>query len=140
MPYKDPQKQREAKQRYNARNQDRVRSWTKAWSERNKDRRLASAKAWRGRNPGRRFLAKLREYGLTLDDYMRMWEMQRGCCAICFCDLTTLPPKHRHIDHDHKTGLVRGLLCRGCNHGLGGFKDNLASLAEAFQYLLRSRR
>ena len=42
-----------------------------------------------------------------------------------------------HIDHDHKTGEVRGALCHGCNIGLGGFKDNIDILNKAIEYLVR---
>jgi len=57
---------------------------------------------------------------------------QKGRCAICG------EVKKLCIDHDHKTGLLRGLLCTGCNLGLGCFQDNMAILAEAQRYLRKS--
>lgn len=73
---------------------------------------------------------RLKEYGLTPDSYQQMVEQQNGQCAICKA------VRKLHIDHDHKTGKVRGLLCAGCNHCLHQF-DEL--FEETLQYLgLRS--
>lgn len=58
-----------------------------------------------------------------------MLESQGSVCAICGC----LPPLC--VDHNHVTGVVRGLLCRNCNLALGGFKDNPDSLRKAITYL-----
>lgn len=70
-------------------------------------------------------------YNLTLDDYETMFTFQQGKCAIC-----SRPPKSTlHIDHDHKTGMVRGLLCWHCNVLLGKSKDNVDRLAAAVRYL-----
>lgn len=74
---------------------------------------------------------KLREYGLTQFAYDVLLESQEGRCAICRISLASLPTKLQHIDHDHITGVVRGVLCAHCNRGLGGFKDKIASLANA---------
>lgn len=72
------------------------------------------------------------EFGITLDDYNVMVERQRGVCAIC-----QMPEngKSLAVDHDHKTGIVRGLLCANCNNGLGRFKDNINVLLAAIHYL-----
>lgn len=71
-------------------------------------------------------------YGITLDDYERMLEWQRGCCAICGEE------KELVVDHDHVTGEVRGLLCRGCNFQLG-FVEQPGWLAKALSYLGRDQ-
>ncbi len=72
-------------------------------------------------------------YGLTPDAYQAMHDNQKGMCAICQ-DLLDDPD----TDHCHATGKVRGLLCHGCNIGLGGFRDNQQSLARAIEYLKKS--
>lgn len=69
-------------------------------------------------------------YGITTNDYDRMVLEQDGRCGICLRETTDLC-----VDHDHETGKVRGLLCRNCNAGLGSFKDNVANLLTAIQYL-----
>lgn len=57
------------------------------------------------------------EYGITLDDYQRMLKDQNDCCAICGNPDSGSRGKYNTfaIDHDHKTGKVRGLLCLLCN-------------------------
>lgn len=72
------------------------------------------------------------KYGITCDDYDRMLVEQYGCCKIC----GKRPGKRRlHIDHDHDSGAVRGLLCQNCNHLLGNAKDSPDILRLAASYL-----
>lgn len=75
-----------------------------------------------------------REYGITPEDYDRMFKRQGGVCAIC-----GTPPKkggrRLNVDHDHKTKKVRGLLCFLCNRGLGIFRDKPDRLEKAAAYL-----
>jgi len=68
-------------------------------------------------------------YGITIQDYDRMLEEQRGVCAIC-----KKPEKNRKlaVDHDHETGRVRGLLCTNCNNTLGWLERNVDA---AMKYL-----
>ena len=75
-----------------------------------------------------------RLYGITLETYNLMCEMQSGKCAICKSEPRTKRRK-LYIDHDHKTGKVRGLLCHHCNLGLGGFRDDPDALRSAISYL-----
>jgi len=73
---------------------------------------------------------KLRNrYGMTPDDHDRLWKLQEGKCAICGSDYDLV------IDHDHATNVVRGLLCRPCNMGLGAFRDSLHLLENAKEYI-----
>lgn len=81
----------------------------------------------------------LAEYGMTVAQYDAMLLRQNGCCAICGTDA---PGSKRArsdrsfcIDHDHKTGFVRGLLCAHCNRGIGLLKDDPAIVEAAVQYL-----
>lgn len=72
-----------------------------------------------------------REFGITREAYAEMEAVQGGRCAIC----GEVPEKSLHIDHDHKTGQVRGLLCGHCNRGLGLFRDDPDRLKAAARYL-----
>ena len=65
-----------------------------------------------------------------------MFIAQDGRCAICERDVCEIP-RGLYIDHDHKTGKVRGLLCDRCNMSLGGFKDNVIILQNAINYLIK---
>ena len=73
-----------------------------------------------------------RRYGITGADYDAMVAAQGGVCALC----RERPPQH--VDHDHVTGTVRGLLCSCCNQGLGNFRDSVAALRAAVVYLERT--
>lgn len=100
---------------------------------------------WRKRNPGYDKLVrnpeKVREnawrrrYGITRDDYNLMFSKQKGKCAICATEEVGRKHTHFHVDHNHTTGKVRGLLCDKCNRGLGYFNDNSDTLNNAQRYL-----
>lgn len=110
--------------------------------------RTAAARAWRHSRPeyeSARYQATKpetrerhlkRKYGVTLADYDRMLADQGGCCAICRKPEVQQFKGVFHVDHDHATGAVRGLLCRGCNHMLGVVGDDPAILARAIRYLV----
>ena len=74
------------------------------------------------------------KFKITFAEHRGMLEDQNFSCAICGWKCL---PKHRslNVDHNHKTGQVRGLLCWPCNVGLGKFKDNPQSLRSAADYL-----
>jgi len=84
------------------------------------------------------------KYGLSVDDYTRLRERQAFMCAICSIsesDLVMNPARRDRrlqVDHCHRTGTVRGLLCGDCNRGLGQFKDN-PELLEAAAAFLRAQ-
>lgn len=77
---------------------------------------------------------KLSRYGLSVEDYKRIFEDQGGQCAICGNTLI-LHHKHTHVDHCHATDKVRGILCHGCNTGIGSLHDNVDLLRKAITYL-----
>lgn len=80
-----------------------------------------------------------RHYGIGLEDFNRILAEQNGRCAVCATD----EPGGRgrfHVDHNHKTGEVRGLLCSHCNLGVGHFKDSPTLLKAAAYYLQRGKR
>lgn len=76
---------------------------------------------------------KLAHFGITMVDYNRMLKEQNGVCAICFKECG------RHlrlsVDHCHKTGKVRGLLCMRCNLALGALDDNVDRMRMALKYM-----
>ena len=82
--------------------------------------------------------SKLKPFGFTVEDYEFELENQNHVCAICGQPETEFnmgTPRRLAVDHDHKTGCYRGLLCGKCNKGIGLFKDNVAILKQAIQYL-----
>ena len=78
-----------------------------------------------------------RDYNLSIEDYRTMLESQDYVCAIC--GLSCRTQQNLVVDHDHKTGQVRGLLCRGCNSMLGYIMDDVTTLKNAIAYLEKHR-
>ena len=72
-------------------------------------------------------------YGITPEQYLALYDLQQGKCAICKEEPTT--KRGLHVDHCHTTTQVRGLLCHGCNVALGSFRDNISLLEKAISYL-----
>lgn len=72
-----------------------------------------------------------RTYGLTMEQYQSMLKKQGGVCFLCLS-----PPKIRrlHIDHDHRTGKIRALLCYQCNWYMALIDKDLALLERLFDY------
>ena len=77
--------------------------------------------------------AALKKYGMTTQDWLDLLAYQDGKCSICRRTLTRL--RVPVVDHNHKTGAVRGLLCMPCNHALGVLHDDAVWLHSAAYYL-----
>jgi len=74
------------------------------------------------------------KFGITEEDYKKLFDKQKGCCAICGVDYTA-STRNLDVDHCHDTNIVRGLLCNNCNRGLGHFQDDPEILQKAVLYL-----
>jgi hypothetical protein len=85
---------------------------------------------YRARYRQNRVLWACRRHGISLQQYESLLRKQNGCCALCL-----RVPKRFCIDHDHSTNIVRGLLCDGCNGGIGQLGDDIAGLRRALSYL-----
>lgn len=80
----------------------------------------------------RRYIS--RTYSIQLEDKAAMLWAQGGVCSICRRDLDA-DDRNTHLDHDHATGRLRGVLCHGCNVGLGAFRDDPDRMRRAIAYL-----
>lgn len=76
-----------------------------------------------------------KRYGITPKDVADMMDIQMGVCAICGGSPGKGFRKSLHVDHDHVSGKVRGLLCEKCNQGLGSFQDDPNRMLRAIEYL-----
>lgn len=74
-------------------------------------------------------------YGITIQEFEAFEKQQDERCRICKKHKSEAGRKGLHVDHNHKTGKVRGLLCTSCNQGLGRFKDNAVFLRNAADYI-----
>ena len=72
------------------------------------------------------------KYGITLNQFNEMYEQQNGCCSICN---TYVPDNKIVVDHHHKSGIVRKLLCHNCNVVLGHAKEDPNILLKCVEYL-----
>lgn len=97
---------------------------------------------WNKNHPDSVFNSQLKlRWNINLEQYTKLLRKQNGVCAICFKKETTVnrydKSKCRRltIDHCHKTGKIRGLLCNNCNQALGRLNDNRKVLKNAIQYL-----
>lgn len=96
------------------------------WNRDGLDHRCRSCNRLRGQR------GRIQAHGLTWDDYLAMFEAQGHACAICRRPHTEIS---LGIDHSHATGKVRGLLCRGCNSGMGQLQESPTVLRAAADYL-----
>ena len=103
---------------------------SKAWDDRHSD-----FKAWYGRQ--RKSYLRYR-YGIETSEYEKIFKSQFGACAVC--GFVNLEGKPLHIDHDHASGVVRGLLCGNCNRMLGLAMDKISTLNSAVDYLEKWHR
>lgn len=77
----------------------------------------------------------VRSYGITIEDYEEMLDGQHFRCAICGKHASDESDRDLSVDHCHKTGKIRGLLCQVCNCGLGWVGDDPSVLLRAVAYL-----
>jgi hypothetical protein len=115
-------KKREYMLQYNAEHVEQNRARKQRWAKEHKEE-FAAKRAIRARE------RRLRKYSLTLEQFDGMFAAQGGRCTIC------LRRRKLVVDHDHKTGKVRALLCDPCNTVLGFIEDNPARLRSAARYL-----
>jgi hypothetical protein len=117
---------REQRARHYAEHRDEINARARAKHAENPEIKRERGRRWRAANN-----ARLREHGLTPEQYDSLLSEQARCCAICDQPFAAVP----RIDHDHRTGEVRGLLCHNCNVALGHFRDNPVLLRRAIHYL-----
>ena len=84
--------------------------------------------------PCRNTMIVEKRHGLKSGELDKMKKAQKNKCAICGKHKDSLKKKLA-VDHCHKTGKIRGLLCGNCNNGLGRFQDNVKFLEKAIKYL-----
>lgn len=83
----------------------------------------------------RRNYSLIKSYGITTEDYEQMLYDQGGGCAICGSTIGNGRHKNLFVDHDHGTGIVRGLLCGRCNSAIGLLSEDLSLLVKIRKYL-----
>ena len=149
----------ESVKKFRINNPDKIKIISKRYYEKNKEKIYKNTKAWRDQNreqyriSSREYKRKLRKenpekekstsfkrhlkwlYNLSLEDYEFFLIKQNNKCAICYNLFDLSNNKNIHVDHDHRTNKIRGLLCMSCNLLLGHAKDSKILLQQAITYL-----
>ena len=131
-----PEKQAARWKRYYLKNRERMIQRTRSYEE--KIGEAEFRKRWKLRN----MKAKFARYGITEEEYNQFLETQKQKCGMCLKTLNKKVPRRIHIDHDHATGRVRGILCDGCNLFLGRLESPTypEKLEQAQTYLRKAEK
>lgn len=140
-----------ANNKYYEKHKEEIKLKSRLYYYANKEKRIEAQKKWVAKNkhkkkqytaneaPRARERNYIKKFGITVEEYNVILEQQKGVCKICNNPETSKnnkgEPKKLAVDHCHITGKIRGLLCIGCNIGLGQFKDNKEILSSAIKYL-----
>jgi hypothetical protein len=121
-------------------NVDEERRKLRDYHHKNKEMKSASFKKWAEANkPAIRNKRLERVYGLSNEKYIEMFDEQLGLCAICGEEQQGVTKdgstRFLCVDHCHKTGKVRQLLCVKCNTGIGQLNDDTSIMKKAIAYL-----
>jgi hypothetical protein len=115
---------------------EKKRQTARRWRIDNAARFSKTRTAWRKAHPrSKKSTALKARYGITIDEYEERIAQQGGGCAICGSETAGNGNRNLHVDHCHKTGEVRGVLCHSCNVILGLAKDQPEILQRAALYL-----
>jgi hypothetical protein len=137
-----------ANRKWYAAHSDKAKANSRAWRAKNKDKVKAYNVAWYAERHNRKELSAFnrkayrsyrrahhinKKFGMSTEQYEAMVATQNGHCALC--PQVDLAEKRLAVDHDHKTGKVRALLCDRCNRGIGFFDEVSKRLRAAADYL-----
>jgi len=128
--YRQSDKYKKIRAAYNERRRERYKN-----DENFRNEIREKVKRYQDGHPEMRLAQRVKQYGLTLDDYKELQKKQNGKCAICGAEIGNSEGDRLYVDHNHKTGKVRGILCSNCNIGIGKFHDNISLLKRAIEYL-----
>jgi hypothetical protein len=131
---------------YRKNNKDKTQKYKKEYTKKNRGIILDKQSVYRKKPATKQQILKNHlktNYNLTLEQYDKMVLDQNGVCAICGKPETRLSNNgvvtRLCVDHNHKTGKVRKLLCHRCNSSIGQFEDDVGLLNKAIQYLLENQ-
>lgn len=146
-----PEKERATRRTFYLRHRERLKAKSREYGQTHRQQKAVSDRAYRARNleriktrlrasvDARRARRRLYSHQIGTAAYRLLLVAQDGRCAICKVELVDAIGRKNgrspHIDHNHETGEIRGLLCGFCNLGIAHFKESIESLAAASVYL-----
>ena len=149
--YKDKEKEKAYREKYRHDNAEKIRIKSKKYSDEHREERLEKRRVYREKNreelkrqkaikkPIYRENEVLKIYGLKKEEQRKMLLEQGGKCAICGKDnFRKGKIVNLCVDHDHKTGRIRELICSKCNSALAFARDDVEILEKASKYLLEN--
>jgi len=99
----------------------------------NPEKQRIRARQWQLNNPEKHKASKLKSlYGLSVEEHQQLLDDTNGKCPICGKDFSEA---RACVDHDHETGIVRGMICSNCNSAIGLLNENIDVLLNAINYL-----
>jgi len=117
---------------------ERAKKYIYRWRKKHPEQQNAILKRYRNTSQHNKEYYRKRSlqllYGMTLEQYNKIFDKQNGCCSICGKHQSECN-KALSVDHNHSSNQVRGLLCNYCNRGIGIFNENIQSLNSAIEYL-----
>jgi len=124
---------------YRKKHSARIKMYNVKYCAENKDKLRAAKSAYDKLNKDRiRDYQMQKNYGISLEDRQVLSESQEHCCGICTISEVDTSSGRLSIDHDHASGVVRGLLCQPCNVAIGSLKDSSAVALKASEYLKKN--
>jgi hypothetical protein len=134
----NPEEAKKRRKENYLKNKEKILQQGKDYYNNNKEKYRLKHKKWNEANPNKRREYQLAKYGLTLQDYEKMFEQQKGLCYTCHNPETKMSNGKvikLSVDHNHTTGKVRKLLCYSCNLTIGKIQENIETLKNFIKYL-----
>lgn len=125
--------------KYQRENREKIKETDKIYYEEHKEEIRIKTKEYNDTHKKqRRNRDLLKKYGITLEQYDKMFKKQKGFCIGCLRHQDVLK-KVLAVDHNHKTGKVRGLLCDTCNRAIGLLQDDIKILVRLMRHLNKNK-
>lgn len=123
---------------------DRNKKYQQKYRSKNKEVRRQKLRDWRSAAPERQYAynrdySYRRKYGMTYAAVESLLVSQEGCCKICRDEIKLGGTGGPAVDHDHVTGDIRGVLCKGCNLGIAFFQEKAEIMLAAIAYLAEAK-
>jgi hypothetical protein len=131
------------KARYREKNREKIRKDSIEYNKTHREQGLVNKRKWRARNPDKLKEEKLKaRFGITLTQFNELLRIQDTKCGICGVAFDLSGDRNKNnptVDHAHnETRKIRGLLCRSCNSGIGGLRDNPVLIEKATLWIKNS--
>lgn len=121
------------------RNPEKIKASMDKWRAKpgSREKQVQASTRWQAEHPEQakriRLRGQLKQYGLTIEQFEEIEQLQQGRCAIC----SKVPSRRLDVDHNHTTGVVRQLLCANCNTAVGLLQEDPSLALKLAEYLQR---